>query len=142
MMMSLFSLLDAVFERWHPRSLDQQAVVVCMKKESRVGAGIAQKDFEALLHRLQRVVHEHPAAAYDGKEIHGSEVRLYFFSHSAPRLAKALAVAMSDLCWCRGAVVRVCSDIGARLEEHVVPLISDPVQMPAPRGTTRSVDLR
>lgn len=140
--MSLFSLLDAFFERWHARSLDQQVVVVCMKREGRVGAGISQKDFDALLERLQRLVQAQPAATYDGKEARGGEVRLYFFSDSAPTLAKAMALALGDVSWCRGAVVRVCSDIGARMEEYVVPLSTGPVPIPARQSAARRVDLQ
>ncbi|MBC7992079.1 MAG: hypothetical protein H7Z15_02395 [Rhizobacter sp.] len=84
----------------------------------------------------------HPAAAYDGKEVSGGEVRLYFFSTCATRLARALALALSDIAWCRGAAVRVCSDIGARLEEHLVPVISNPVPERTLPSATRRVDLR
>ncbi len=140
--MRLFSLLDAFFERWHARPSDPQVVVVCMKKQGRAGAGIGQKDFDALLQRLQRVVQAHPAATYDGKEVSGGEVRLYFFSNGAPRLARALALGLSDIAWCRGAAVRVCSDIGARLEEHVVPVISNPLPGRRRPSATRRVDLQ
>ena len=117
-------------------------VVVCMKRQGRAGAGIGAKDFDALLHRLQRVVQAHPTATYDGKEVRGGEVRLYFFSDSASRLAKALALALSDIGWCRGAAVRVCSDTGARLEEFAVPLLPNPLPGRALPSGTRQVDLR
>jgi len=140
--MSLFSLLGAIFERWHAHALQQQVVVVCMKKEGRLGAGISPKEFGLLLERLQRVAQAHPASLYDGKEIHGDEVRLYFFSDSARTLAHALAVALTELSWCRGTAVRVCSDLGARLEEYVVPWVNSPLPVMPRQSTTRRVDLQ
>jgi hypothetical protein len=118
--MSLFSLLEASRARWRTGAPHQQMVVVRMKRDSLAATGVDGQGIDFLLGRLQRVAADFPTTTYDGQEAAGEDVRLYFFSDTAQPLARSLALALSEVSGCRGAVVRVCSDIGASLGEYAV----------------------
>ena len=120
-MMTLLSLLGAFFDQRDANQRHLNVVVIRMSREGRAQRAITQDDFDLLVCRLQQVAAQYPTATYDGQEVVGGEVRLYFFADAAEALARALTRALGDVSWCRGAAVGVCSDIGFRLGEYAVP---------------------
>jgi hypothetical protein len=116
---SWLTLLEALRSRWVSPSTYQH-VVICLKRENLAIAVSAEDELAVLVGRLQQVAQAHPQVSYDGLEFSGAQVKLYFFSGAAQPLARDLALALGEAGWGRGAVVRVCSDIGLHLEEYTV----------------------